>query len=365
VFARGDRRLADVVEGAYRRGARFDAWDDCFVEGRWTEAFAEAGLDPAAYLGALPVEGRLPWDHLHIGVTTDFLLKEWHRYHAGRIGQACGVEGDPERPCFRCGLPCQATPPPRAARAAPSTPAWTPPVAAPAAPPEPVTEPRRLRVFFAKTGPSAYLSHLDLVRHLPRILRRAGLRPAYTQGFNPKPRLQFGPPLPLGVDALEEPCDLHVILAPEESDLALRDRLARASLPGLDILGVAWLPPEAPALARLCQVAEYRWELLRPEDREAVAARIPELLARTTWLKQSDPKGEPARDKDVRPSLVELRLEPGEPPAVVFAIAHRQEGSLRPRDLLLALVPDPDAAGHLVRVGWSRIEGEARVRLRP
>jgi radical SAM superfamily enzyme YgiQ (UPF0313 family) len=49
VLARGDRRVADVLEAAWRKGAKFDAWGDCFSLDRWLEAFGECGIDPAFY----------------------------------------------------------------------------------------------------------------------------------------------------------------------------------------------------------------------------------------------------------------------------------------------------------------------------
>ncbi len=65
VLARGDRRLGAVISAAWRRGARLDGWDDCFVYERWLEAFAETGLDPAFYAQReRPLTERLPWDHI-------------------------------------------------------------------------------------------------------------------------------------------------------------------------------------------------------------------------------------------------------------------------------------------------------------
>jgi radical SAM family uncharacterized protein len=64
-LGRGDRRCAEIIEAAWRRGARFDLWDECFDYTRWQEAFAESGLDleEAAQRGFAPEE-FLPWEHL-------------------------------------------------------------------------------------------------------------------------------------------------------------------------------------------------------------------------------------------------------------------------------------------------------------
>ena len=63
---------------------------------------------------------------------------------------------------------------------------------------------RRVLFSFRKFGPAAYLGHLDILGVLERAFLRAGYEPAFTQGFNPKPRLEFAHPLPLGVESEEE-----------------------------------------------------------------------------------------------------------------------------------------------------------------
>src|SRR6185503_2690951 len=84
VLARGDRRLADVVERAFRNGARFDSWEDRLRSDAWQEAFEHFGVDTSHYLGTLPVSGRLPWDHLDIGLEDGFLAREYRKALASR-----------------------------------------------------------------------------------------------------------------------------------------------------------------------------------------------------------------------------------------------------------------------------------------
>ena len=77
VLARGDRRLGRVLERACRKGARLDAWSDCFDLNRWLEAFAECGLDPAFY--ANRERGReeiLPWSMISCYVSDDYLWRQ-------------------------------------------------------------------------------------------------------------------------------------------------------------------------------------------------------------------------------------------------------------------------------------------------
>jgi radical SAM superfamily enzyme YgiQ (UPF0313 family) len=78
VFARGDRRLAETVECAYKLGARFDGWDECFKNEIWTRAFDITGIDPAwyAHRERAPLE-VFPWSHLHGGPPNDYLLRQY------------------------------------------------------------------------------------------------------------------------------------------------------------------------------------------------------------------------------------------------------------------------------------------------
>ena len=80
VLSRGDRRLAPVIETAWRSGARFDAWSEHFRENLWWDAMAREGLDPAFYCHReRDLWERFPWMHIASGVSEAFLRKEWQR----------------------------------------------------------------------------------------------------------------------------------------------------------------------------------------------------------------------------------------------------------------------------------------------
>ena len=99
VFARGDRRLADVLERAYRLGCRFDGWSDQFRYDLWLKAFEEIGLDPAFYaLRERPVGEVFPWDHLDCGVTKAFLAREREKAARGETTHDC------RKGCVGCGV---------------------------------------------------------------------------------------------------------------------------------------------------------------------------------------------------------------------------------------------------------------------
>jgi len=94
VMARGGRELADVVEAAWRGGARFDAWTERFTLARWESAFDATRVDPRRIANsAREVADPLPWDHLSSGVSRRYLVRERERARAGQTTPDCSFEG--------------------------------------------------------------------------------------------------------------------------------------------------------------------------------------------------------------------------------------------------------------------------------
>ncbi len=99
VFARGDRRLGEVIIRAVEKGCKFDAWGEHFKFDAWLEAFEELGIDPDFYnLRERSYDEVLPWDHIDIGVTKEFLMRENEKAKAGITTKNCR-----ER-CAGCGM---------------------------------------------------------------------------------------------------------------------------------------------------------------------------------------------------------------------------------------------------------------------
>lgn len=99
VFARGDSKLADVTELAWKRGARFDGWTETFDFDRWMGAFRDSDIDPHWYVRERVPGERLPWNHIDAGVSKEFLLRERARALTGTPTGDCRTG-----PCNACGL---------------------------------------------------------------------------------------------------------------------------------------------------------------------------------------------------------------------------------------------------------------------
>ena len=98
VFARGDRRLCDVIEAAWRKGCKFDSWEEHLDREKWMDSFAENGIDPFFYTARRrSFDEVLPWDHMDYGVTKKFLIKENEKAHRGETTASCREK------CAGCG----------------------------------------------------------------------------------------------------------------------------------------------------------------------------------------------------------------------------------------------------------------------
>lgn len=98
VLARGDRRIAGVIESAYRKGCIYDAWSEYFHNDAWMEAFEECGIDIGFYTTReRSTEETLPWDFLDCGVDKEFLKREWEKALEGTVSPNCRAR------CQGCG----------------------------------------------------------------------------------------------------------------------------------------------------------------------------------------------------------------------------------------------------------------------
>ncbi|WP_337605987.1 TIGR03960 family B12-binding radical SAM protein [Claveliimonas sp.] len=99
VLARGDRRVADVIMTAYQMGCIYDAWTEHFDYEKWLKAFEDNGLDIAFYNEReRSLDELFPWDFIDIGVTKEFLKREWEHAMKGEVTPNCRQQ------CSGCGV---------------------------------------------------------------------------------------------------------------------------------------------------------------------------------------------------------------------------------------------------------------------
>lgn len=258
ITGRGDRSVGEIVYEAWRDGARFDSWDEHLALDAWDAAISawetRTGQSRQMFFDTLPIDCRTPWDHIDVGLEDGFLLREYRKSLKSRLSPPCGkpkgakvhhtnleeaLAEEKKLVCYHCGIACDLTQMKQEriefldqlgaeAPAAPRVEANVHDTAM-----ERVKqgltphdfdqgEKVRVRLKYQKLDAVSFQGHLDLVRILPRIMRRAGLTMWYSEGFSPKPVMTFGPALSLGARSLGEYMDVAFSGEVEAEDVLRR-----------------------------------------------------------------------------------------------------------------------------------------------
>ncbi|MEI6388841.1 MAG: DUF2344 domain-containing protein, partial [Spirochaetota bacterium] len=236
VMARGDERVGELILEAWKRGARLDAWEEHFDRELWRGVLMEADWNPIAEASAeRDAEARFPWDDVSIRVSRQVLLREWQRSQDPSFTPAC--EEDCRSPCGSC------------SDSAPVVKNTAAPRPAVVAKRNRSTNAGRLCIRLSIKGRAVFYPHLGVIEALERAFTVSGIRLSYSEGFNPAPRMEMTPPLPLG---LLSSCEIVSILlseAPDQSDSAWASLLAArllAALPAdITVMDLSFIPPIA------------------------------------------------------------------------------------------------------------------------
>ena len=249
VLSRGDRRMSKLIYNAYKKGAKFDAWDECLDIGRWHEAGKEIGLDLHYEATKYREVGSIsPWDLIDTGLLSKFLIEEYNK--AVKVVEtspctentchACGV-------CFELGVLNIVTEdksknnkfvkiietgnviPAKAGIQKNKPEKWIPgqagndtcaPIQAKPKTFLPFKTVQKVEIVHTKKSDLRFISHLDVQRLFERALRRAEVPISYTEGFNPRPKMQWLMPLPIYYESNYEL--MYLELSEHVSDLQLQ-----------------------------------------------------------------------------------------------------------------------------------------------
>lgn len=252
VLSRGDSSISNLIEEAWKRGCRLDAWTDWFDFNRWVSASEAIGIDLSGYASRnLNIDGTLSWDIIDTGIKKEFLRRELERARSEEMTPEC------RQKCFGCGLNCISKT--RNELSLMSDGLSTHHGSRSTHHGLCITQ-LRLRVQFRKTGMMKYLSHRELMTTIIRVVRRADIPVLYSQGFHPSPRLSFGPPLNVGVSGLKEYFDMDV---KEGLSLNIKDRLNDTLPEGIRINDVFLVKKSVPSLDSF--IKRYEYEIICPD----------------------------------------------------------------------------------------------------
>jgi radical SAM-linked protein len=191
---------------------------------------------------------------------------------------------------------------------------------------------QRIQITFGKFDSLRYTGNLDVAKLWERVLRRANVPILYSQGFNPRPRIQLATALPLGITSECEILDVSLREPIALDDLV--ERLAATSPAGLVIYTIQDVPVRSPALQALVRSAEYRIHFEDGVDRGALEAGITALLAADEVMLTKEKKGSETA-VNIRPLIHGLAMNPESD--LLAHLATGDQGNLRPDDLLALL----------------------------
>ena len=354
VFSRGDRALGNVIERAWRNGARFDGWDEHLNRKAWTEAFRSEGVDPEFYAYRdLDPERPLPWHVVHSRVNRKWLALELRRAMQAGTLSVCGptdchgcapfarecVKGIVAETTDRqlasdvplLSTPCAPGPgAPVGPEAAPRLPVESTQVdrAVPAKPGPDERPVYRYRARFSKSGSLRFIGHLDLARLVLRSLRRAGIELVYSRGFNPKPKVGFGPALAVGISSKSEYVDFDTY---RRLDGDLGESKINEALPdGMRFDLVREIPRSAASLGDAIRAARYR---VTPRVAQTLAETVAAFRERLPIEIRRDRKNGKTQTFDLADELLELELTDGAHLSMTLAMRH-DGASVKPDEVL-------------------------------
>lgn len=326
VFARGDRRLSKVIAKAFELGCRFDGWGEVFRADLWQKAFEYCGIDPLFYHRKRGLEETLPWDHIDSGVSKKYLTLEAKRSFEKIFTPDCRYED-----CTGCGLCDFKTIKNRVGegeiRRRPR----------PLLKSQPTLATRRIRLTYSKLEDARFLGHLELSSLFARAIRRACIPVRYSAGFHPAPKITFSPPIPLGMESLEEFADIEI-----EGYVACNEVKERLNLElprGIRIEEAVDVQLTSPAVTSAVTKADYqiRFGGQKPEV-------LKDFMKKDMFLFKKERTG---REYDIRP-LIE-RLEAANN-GIEMTMKTAKEGSIKPGELMQALFGLGDEETKLLRI---------------
>ena len=339
-FARGGREVGQALYNAYAAGARFDGWSEGFDYARWVEAFRAAGLDLQAEAErTFGLDEILPWEFIDTGVSKKFLLKE--------LGRAieCAYTPDCRERCSGCGLKCVKE---GEGMGISHVSGMNPQAGQPPARPAPSLPTARVRIGYTKLGPLAMLSHTELMTVFFRAISRAGLPIAFSEGFNPHPKLSFGPALATGIESEAETLDMELSYAIDLKNAILA---LNTALPGgIRVTQARVLQPKEPAAG--AGIKRFVYEAYVPEGFSGDLGRAVEefVASGSAVVTRVSDKG--SKVLDVRPMV--SAMTPLEGGRVGFTLVEHEGRSAKPFEVMQALFglsPSEARAARIKRVG--------------
>lgn len=328
IFARGDRRLAKVLETAWKNGAKFDGWSDLFNFEIWKKSFEICGID-GKYFSERErnIYEPLPWEHTSPGVRKNFLIEEFEKSQRAEKTRDCRRTS-----CTGCGI-CQnlgvnvidyANKKIFEEKNIPAKKIL-------------VKNPQTYRAQIRKGKEIAFLSHLEYMNVFMSALLRSKLPAAYSEGFNPHLKVSFATALGVGVTSDCEYVDF--VLNEKISDAEVMKKFNEQLPHGMEILRLKKISGKVPALMSAVDFSRYEVSVSCEENFDTVEEIVKKFNdAKEIFFTRITPKK--TREIEIKKYLAErLKLIDKVDGEIIlkFGIKITPEGSLKPSEILKVL----------------------------
>ncbi len=327
LLGRGDRSIGHLIYNVWERGGRLDGWDECFDLQRWIESARNLNVEITPFLGAIPPEQKLPWRVVSTGVSASFLERECESAYNAEPTPDCRNAS-----CSGCGV-CTS---------------FLKPVVSSGSHiffsnsrdrPVEKTEGKesfvRLRFHYEKRGLMRFLGHLDTTAVIRRACTAARLPLVYSRGYIPHPNIAFGPPLPFGVEGINEAFDVFLNTEPPANPLIMNEWLPE----GLKISDYRSIPPKTQSINEAAAAARYRFISECKLDISTISSKIEKMLSTDSVFIEIEKKGEKIK-KNIRPAVIELSVCK-EKNTIYAVLSMKSPNTCKPSELIEVLFGCP------------------------
>ncbi len=345
IFARGSTELGKVIECAYRKGARFDGWDEKLNFELWMNCFEEFGIDPEHYLKERSINEPLPWEFIQTGVTTAFLVHELGLSLTEELTSDCRSGN-----CSGCGV-CDFKEIAPVLHKAEDEGTLDPTLREES--PE-QREIRKFRIRYSKSGPMKLLGHHDVVRCFERAFRRAKLELDYSHGFHPHPKLRFSAPTALGIESEAEYLDFDLKDAGSPINEIL-EKLEDALPKGIKPVEISETSLNEEPLSARIQIVVYDIHLSDALTIDRVRERLFRFSEQESLIISSGPERKP-KVRDLKQYISSIFLS-GQ--LLTMKIRMAPSGSVNPYEAIGSIMDLSDEQARSLRITKTMIEFES------
>lgn len=237
LISRGDERYAAVIESAYRKGCRLDAWDEYLKSDLWLEAIGEASYNPdTCIFEPYGLDEELPWDSVSMRVSKKFLKDEYEKAKNLLLTERCF-----ESCSHLCGVCSKVTEVIDTTHKDPILEQVRDKTLVIEPKEEPISKTVQALITYRRFGRSLYISHIHAMRNFEMAFQRSKVGVQFTQGFNPKPKLEFVNPLSVGIAGDEEVMLAELIDSENLTEQEVKEKLGSALNDGYEIVQVLFL----------------------------------------------------------------------------------------------------------------------------